>query len=406
VVPRHNRRSVASFLSGPGPGHGQGALFERPLAERAPHVAALKALAEPLLGPRLRALASREGGYGYDPLGLFLVLLFGYLQGQRSSRRLEESCRFDARYAFLSDGLEPDHATLARFRRRLGPELEGLFLLVCQEAEARGVLERKAMAVDGTKVAAARSQWRRALAEAESADALEDEAQKMLRSGQFLVGYNLQVAADPASGMVVGYAATSRPNDQGQMEGVLQAAERQSGALPEAVVADKGYDSGKDAQALLSRGVKACLPCADRRARPSFSVGDDGSARCPAGHEARPLAVRTKGREPRTRYVVRKCQGCPLKEACGVKGKRRDFTVAHGAQAGAREAANAYAASEEGRRLLRLRGPTVERVFGQFKGNQGFRRLLLRGLSGASLELGLTALAHNLRKLAQRPRAA
>jgi transposase len=405
-MPRHNRRSVAAFLTGPGPGHGQGALFERPLAERAPHVAALKGLVEPLLGQRLRGLASLEGGYGYDPCSLFLVLLFGYLQGQRSSRRLEESCRFDARYAFLSDGLEPDHATLARFRRRLAPELEGLFLLVCQEAERQGVLERRAMAVDGTKVAAVRSQWRRALAEAEAVDALEEEAHKMVRAGQFLVGYNLQLAADPASGMVVGYAATSRAADQGQMEGVLQAVGRQSGGLPEAAVADKGYDSGRDAQALLSRGVKACLPCAERRVRPGFTVGEDGVARCPAGHVATPLAMRTKGREPRTRFVVRKCQGCPLKEACGVKGGRRDFTVAHGAEAGAREAANAFAAGDEGRRLLRLRGPTIERVFGQFKQNQGFRRLLLRGLSGAGVELGLLALGHNLRRLLQGPTTA
>lgn len=376
------------------------------MVERAPHVAALKALAGPLLGVRLGSLGSAQGGYGYDPLGLFLVLMFGYLQGQRSSRRLEESCRFDARYAFLSDGLEPDHATLARFRRRLGPELEGLFLLVCQEAEAQGVLERKAMALDGTKVAAVRSQWRRALSDAEAVDALEDEAHKMLGAGKFLVGYNLQVAADPASGMVVGYAATSSPNDFGQSGPLADAVLRQSGGLPEAAVADKGYDSGKDAEALLSRGVKACLPCADRRVRPSFTVADDGSVRCPAGHLATQLAQRAQGREPRTRFVVRKCQGCPLQKECGVKGKRRDFTVAHGARAGAREEANAFARTPEGRRLLRLRGPTVERVFGQFKGNQGFKRLLLRGLSGATLELGLTALVHNLRKLAQAPKPA
>ena len=405
-MPRHNQRSFASFLTGPGPGNGQGALFERPLSERAPHVAALKRLVEPLLGPRLRVLSSLGGGYGYDPCSLFLVLMFGYLQGQRSSRRLEESCRFDARYAFLSDGLEPDHATLARFRRRLAPELEGLFLLVCQEAERQGVLERKAMAVDGTKVAAVRTQWKKALAEAEATDALEDEAHKMLGAGRFLVGYNLQVAADPSSGLVVGYAATSQGYDQGQMEGVARAVERQSGGLPEAVVADKGYDSGKDAQALAGRGVKACLPCADRRVRPSFTVGEDGAVRCPAGHEAKAGLMRNAGREVRTRYRVRKCGGCPMKPACGVKGKVRDFTVANGAEAGAREAANAFARSDEGRALLRLRGPTIERVFGQFKGNQGFRRLLLRGLSGASLELGLMSLGHNLKRLLKGPKTA
>ncbi len=114
----------------------------------------LKSLVEEVLGSRLRQMASDHGGYSYDPCGLFLVLLFGYLQGTRSSRRLEEACRFDRRYEYLSGGLQPDHATLARFRRRAAAEIEDLFLLVCQEAERRGVLERRAMVVDGTKVAA------------------------------------------------------------------------------------------------------------------------------------------------------------------------------------------------------------------------------------------------------------
>src|SRR5512133_2631746 len=135
-MPRHNRRTVASFLKGPGPGPAHVALFQRPLSERASYVVALKSLAQEVLGARLRELTSLKGGYCYDPVSLFLVHMLGYLQGQRSSRRLED-----------------------------------VFFLVCQEAERRGVLERKAMAVDGTKVAAVRTQWRKALDEAEATDA-------------------------------------------------------------------------------------------------------------------------------------------------------------------------------------------------------------------------------------------
>jgi len=39
-------------------------------------------------------------------------------------------------------------------------------------------------------------------------------------------------------------------------------------------------------------------------------------------------------------------------------------------------------------------------VFGQIKECGKFRRLRLRGLTGAKIEFGLKALAHNLRKLA------
>ena len=96
----------------------------------------------------------------------------------------------------------------------------------------------------------------------------------------------------------------------------------------------------------------------------------------------------------------------PLRVPFGRSGARPCDACEVQAQARAREAANAFARSDEGRALLRLRGPTIERVFGQFKGNQGFRRLLLRGLSGASLELGLMSLGHNLKRLLQGPRTA
>src|SRR5579862_9318437 len=212
---RHNHRTVNRFLSGPGPTAQQAVLVEPSPAERIasrwPSVHGLKSLVEDVLGTRLRELGSLQGGYSYDPSSLFLVLMFGLMRGLRSSRALEDACACDCRFVYLSDGLEPDHATLARFRQRLGSELEELFCLVCQEAERRGILERRSMVVDGTKVAAVRSQWRKALEEAEAADALEEEAQTMLSRGQYLVGYNLQMAADMNSGLITGYVASTNP---------------------------------------------------------------------------------------------------------------------------------------------------------------------------------------------------
>jgi len=396
---RHNRRSVPAFLKGPGRTADQPVLLERPVTEGLPPlVTSVKGLVEVVLGPRLRALASDHGGYSYDPCGLFLVLLFGYLQGIRSSRRLEEACKFDRRYEYLSDGVQPDHATLARLRRRAGCEIEDLFLLVCQEAERRGVLERRAMVVDGTKVAAVRNQWKRALKEAEEVDALEDEAQTMLSNGKYLVGYNLQVAADASSGMIVGYVASSCATDRNLMGQVADSVERQSGGLPQKAVADRGYDSGQNAQALTDKGVEAVLPAIKPRQAP-FTKDDQGRVVCPAGHVAKTYYYNERKTGLRLRYRVTGCAQCPLRVACGATGRRRELTVTASAPTQARLQANARCETEEGRTLLRLRGPTIERVFGQFKGNQGFRRLLLRGLSGATVELGLLALGFNLRAL-------
>lgn len=56
--------------------------------------------------------------------------------------------------------------------------------------------------------------------------------------------------------------------------------------------------------------------------------------------------------------------------------------------------------SEQGLKHRSNRPIEPEAVFGQIKECGKFRRLRLRGLTGAKIEFGLKALAHNLRKLA------
>ncbi len=60
-----------------------------------------------------------RGGAGraaYDPRLLVGVLLYGYANGQRSSRTLERLCGQDLAFRVLAGGLVPDHTTIARFR--------------------------------------------------------------------------------------------------------------------------------------------------------------------------------------------------------------------------------------------------------------------------------------------------
>jgi hypothetical protein len=55
--------------------------------------------------------------------------------------------------------------------------------------------------------------------------------------------------------------------------------------------------------------------------------------------------------------------------------------------------------TKRGRTLYRLRGQTVEPVFGQMKENQGADRFMMRGDEEAKGEWTLHCSAHNLRKL-------
>jgi IS5 family transposase len=55
--------------------------------------------------------------------------------------------------------------------------------------------------------------------------------------------------------------------------------------------------------------------------------------------------------------------------------------------------------SEEGIRKRKKRCWDVEPIFANWKQNKHFRRFRLRGKAKVSIEIGLIALAHNLRKL-------
>ena len=97
------------------------------------------------------------------------------------------------------------------------------------------------------------------------------------------------------------------------------------------------------------------------------------------------------------RYEGTQCRGCAFFDKCVSKGyaKRRIGVSVVERQ---RRAMRAKLASEEGKRLYALRKQTVEPVFGQIKSNLGLSKFLLYGLEGATAEVGLMCMVHNVRK--------
>jgi hypothetical protein len=63
----------------------------------------------------------RQDGRGraaFEPQMMLALLLYGYAQGERSSRRVERRCVEDVAYRVIAASQAPDHATIARFRVR------------------------------------------------------------------------------------------------------------------------------------------------------------------------------------------------------------------------------------------------------------------------------------------------
>jgi transposase len=129
-----------------------------------------------------RYRADGHGRPAFDPEMMVALLLYGYCQGERSSRVIEKRCVRDVAYRVITGGLRPDHATIARFRARHQQALGGLFSQVLRLLAAEGMVSLGVISLDGTKLAGNASQKanrtlpqiEKLLAEAAAVDAAED----------------------------------------------------------------------------------------------------------------------------------------------------------------------------------------------------------------------------------------
>jgi transposase len=180
-----------------------------------------------------------------------------------------------------------------------------------------------------------------------------DPESRIMKSGDgFVQGYNAQAAVEPVLQLIVGQAVTQATNDKEQMTPMMDVIEQQSGQRPEEVLADSGYCSEKNLEALESAGNP------ERRIE---------------GYVA---TERQKHGEYR--------EACPMgplpKDATRVDRMRRKLKT------------------KAGKAVYARRKAIVEPVFGQIKQARGFRQFLLRGIEKVRGEWSLVCLTHNILK--------
>jgi ABC-2 type transport system ATP-binding protein/transposase len=97
-------------------------------------------------------------------------------------------------------------------------------------------------------------------------------------------------------------------------------------------------------------------------------------------------------------YECESCKYCRLKKLCTkAKGNRRIERNENWLRLKAQ--ARKILEEEPYRALRKQRAAEVETVFGQIKGNQGYRRFLLRGKAKVATEWGLFSLGYDLKQL-------
>ena len=98
-----------------------------------------------------------EGQVSYNPLDMCKLYIYGYLDGIRSSRRLQRECGRNQEVIWLLGGLKPDFRTIADFRKDNTKALKKVFKEFVRFCMKLGLVKGEIIAIDGTKVKAMNS---------------------------------------------------------------------------------------------------------------------------------------------------------------------------------------------------------------------------------------------------------
>lgn len=383
----------------------------------------------------------------YHPKMLLKVLIYGYLSNIYSSRKMEQALKENIHFMWLSAMSRPDHNTLNRFRsERLKGEVKAIFTQIVLLLEKEGLVSLETTFVDGTKIEANANRytfvWGRAvkkhkeriaeqleelwnyaegvakdeLQNTEGIDFKEVDSEKVaqtiekinevlkgkkaaskirqklnyakknwavnlekykhqqevlqgrnsysktdtdatfmrmkedhMRNGQLKPAYNLQVSTNRQ--FILHYSIHPNPTDTKTLESHLQGFEENYHKVPKELVADAGYGSEENYNLLKSKKIKAYV-------KYNYFRKDQKSGQ-----------ITTSQNNPKLAKI--------------------------------REKAFKLLSTRKGIQLRKQRCHDVEPVFAQLKHNKNFKRFMLRGKNKVEIEIGILAIAHNLKKMSK-----
>ena len=97
---------------------------------------------------------SGQGKPAYHPEVLLGIIIYGYATGVFTSRAIERACRDSMAFRFIAADTQPDHDTIAEFRKRFDGEIKDIFRQVLQIAARMNLAKLGTISLDGSKVKA------------------------------------------------------------------------------------------------------------------------------------------------------------------------------------------------------------------------------------------------------------
>ena len=228
----------------------------------------------------------------------------------------------------------------------------------------------------------------------------------------YKVHYKVHVGVDAGQARIITAvdATGGAMPDQDLLERVIQEHQSTVGRQLEEAVADSQYGTIANYTMLKDRGIAPSIPRHETGADRLEMTADvfvydpaTDSYLCPQGK-----VIRRRGAmhaERVTGGVLYRadptdCAVCPLKTACCPTAQAR--TIFRSTRIPLRQRVAIYLATSRARQSIRWRKAWVETIFGDAKVRRGLRRAQFRGGDRMRMQAWMTAIAHNVRKLAFR----
>lgn len=386
----------------------------------------------------------------YHPALMIKLLVYGYCTGKMSSRKLEQATYDDVAFRVLSCNQQPDHDSIAGFRKRHLQELGRLFVQVLQLCERAGLVKLGHVAIDGTKIKANASKYQslsyermkdaeqelaaevaRLLSEAQRIDEEEDELYGKGKRGDELP----EELRDRETRLAKIRALKAELEEEAKTAEAQKRAEKEKPAADRSRNWRRKWEVSEEGEILPLPKSKRNLTDPDSRMMKDLvtqsyqqgynaQIGVDEQAQIIVGAKVVQAGNDQQQLVPVMQEVAQHLGRMPeVVSADG--GYFSTAALTHEAVRGVNlhvppnepepdisslpEMLPASASvqqrmwqklrSAEGRALYNQRKAIVEPVFAQIKHVRGFRQFLLRGLAQVEAEWLLVCMTHNLLKL-------
>jgi len=238
-----------------------------------------------------------------------------------------------------------------------------------------------------------------------------------MQNGQLKPGYNLQAATN--NQFIVNYNLAQTTADTTTLIDQVDDFIESYQDIPDSITADAGYGSEENYANLEDKNIEAFVKYnyfhKEQREEKTGKIKHPFAASklhydpttdtyyCPMGQAMNHIEdykrkTKTGFEQTISRYQANNCKGCPLRSVCHkAKGNRiieRNHDLVR-----LKAKAKQKLLSVEGIAHRKQRCWDVEAVFGNIKQNMNFKRFMLRGIEKVETEIGLIAMAHNLKKV-------